>query len=57
MEDDVENLKIKIEEKLKELKTKLNSDDKLRIYTLKDSYELQIAILEEILNERRNKYV
>ena len=38
-----------IEEKIEELKQKLNTDNNIRIYTLKDSYELQIAILQELL--------
>ncbi len=41
-----------IEKKIKELKENLNVDDNIRIYTLKESYELQIEILQEILEEK-----
>ena len=38
-----------IKDKIEELKQKLNTDNNIRIYTLKDSYELQISILQELL--------
>ena len=38
-----------IEDKIEKLKQKLNTDNNIRIYTLKDSYELQISILQELL--------
>ena len=38
-----------IEDKIEELKQKLNTDNNIRIYTLKDSYELQVSILQELL--------
>lgn len=41
--------KQKVKDKIEELKQKLNTDDNIRIYTLKDSYELQIDILQELL--------
>lgn len=43
--------KDKVKGKIEELKKELNYDDNIRIYTLKDSYELQIAILQELLGE------
>ena len=41
--------KYEIQEKIEELKQNLNVDNNIRIYTLKDSYILQIEILEEII--------
>ena len=44
--------KQKIKDKIEELKGKLNTDNTIRLYTLKDSYELQITILNELLEEK-----
>lgn len=38
-----------IEDKIEELKQNLNTNNNIRIYTLKESYELQISILQELL--------
>ena len=34
---------------MEKLKQKLNTDNNIRIYTLKDSYKLQISVLQELL--------
>ena len=41
--------KIKIKDLIEKLKQNLNSDNNIKIYTLKDSYELQINVLQELL--------
>ena len=41
----------KIKDKIEELKKHYNTDNNIRIYTLKDSYELQATVLEELLKE------
>lgn len=41
--------KQKVKDKIEELKQKLDSDNNIRIYTLKESYELEISILQELL--------
>lgn len=41
--------KIKIKDLIEKLKQNLNSDNNIKIYTLKDSYELQISVLQELL--------
>ena len=43
--------KQKIKDKIEELKKHYNTDNNIRIYTLKDSYELQATVLEELLKE------
>ena len=47
--------KQKIKDKIEELKGKLNTDNTIRLYTLKDSYELQITILNELLEEKEGE--
>lgn len=44
-----------IEDKIKELKQYLNTNNNIRIYTLKESYELQINTLQEILEGDKNE--
>lgn len=44
-------LKQKVKDKIEELKKHYNTDNNIRIYTLKDSYELQATVLEELLEE------
>ena len=41
----------KVKDKIEELKKHYNTDNNIRIYTLKDSYELQATVLEELLEE------
>lgn len=41
----------KVKDKIDELKKHYNTDNNIRIYTLKDSYELQATVLEELLEE------
>ena len=43
--------KQKVKDKIEELKKHYNTDNNIRIYTLKDSYELQATVLEELLEE------
>ncbi len=43
--------KEKLKEKIKELESKLNTDNNIRLYTIRDSFELQISILQELLEE------
>lgn len=47
--------KQKVKDKIEELKQKLNTNNNIRIYTLKESYELQISILQEILEGDKNE--
>lgn len=42
----------KVKDKIEELKKHYNTDNNIRIYTLKDSYELQATVLEELLEEK-----
>lgn len=42
----------KVEEKIEELKKHYNTDNNIRIYTLKNSYELQATILQELLEDK-----
>ena len=42
----------KVKDKIEELKKRYNTDNNIRIYTLKDSYELQATVLEELLEEK-----
>lgn len=42
----------KIKDKIEELKEKSNTDNIIRIYTLRDSYMLEITILEELLEDK-----
>ena len=44
--------KQKVKDKIEELKKHYNTDNNIRIYTLKDSYELQATVLEELLEEK-----
>ena len=41
-----------VKDKIEELKKHYNTDNNIRIYTLKDSYELQATVLEELLEEK-----
>ena len=45
--------KQKVKDKIEELKKHYNTDNNIRIYTLKDSYELQATVLEELLEESK----
>lgn len=40
-----------IQDEIEELESKLNVNNNIRLYTLKDSYELQMTVLEELLNK------
>lgn len=44
--------KQKVKDEIEELKKHYNTDNNIRIYTLKDGYELQATILEELLEEK-----
>lgn len=44
--------KQKIIDKIEELKEHYNTDNNIRIYTLKGSYELQVAVLQELLEDK-----
>ena len=44
--------KQKVKDEIEELKKHYNTDNNIRIYTLKDSYELQATILEELLEDK-----
>ena len=50
--DAEEKYRQKIKDKIEELKKHYNTDNNIRIYTLKDSYELQATVLEELLEEK-----
>lgn len=50
--DAKEKYRQKIKDKIEELKKHYNTDNNIRIYTLKDSYELQATVLEELLEEK-----
>lgn len=45
--------KDKIENKIKELEKGLILNNITRLYTLRDSYELQISVLKELLEEEK----
>ena len=42
----------KVKDKIEELKEHYNTDNNIRIYTLKGSYELQVAVLQELLEDK-----
>ena len=44
--------KQKVKDKIEELKEHYNTDNNIRIYTLKGSYELQVAVLQELLEDK-----
>lgn len=44
--------KQKVKDEIEELKKHYNTDNNIRTYTLKDSYELQATILEELLEDK-----
>lgn len=45
--------KEKIENEIKELEKGVIFDNLIRLYTLRDSYELQISVLKELLEEEK----